>query len=202
MLVALRDTARRFPLPLGALDDLIEGVERDVHGYTFDTFEDLLLYCRQVGGSIARLSISVLGSRDPAAAGRAADDLGVAIQLTTILRHLAEDFRRGRLYLPREDLARFDCPADLAAASPQALGQLVGYQVRRNREWYDRSRPLLALLDTRGASCIAEVTAAQMRILDRLERSPTDVSQALTSAAASDTDWEAPISRSRVSRRA
>jgi phytoene synthase len=177
VLVALRDSHRRFRLPLSALDDLIDGVECDVHGCTFDTFHELLWYCRQVGGSIARLTISVLGSCDPVAAGRPADDLGVAIQLTTILHHLAEDLQRGRMYLPREDLARFDCPADLAAAPPEALGQLVGYQARRNREWYDRSLSLLPLLDIRGASCIAQVTAIHTRILDRIEHSLAHVSQ-------------------------
>jgi phytoene synthase len=188
MLVALRDTARRFPLPLAALDALIDGAERDVHGCAYDTFHDLLLYCRQVGGSIARLSISVVGSRDPATADRLADDLGVAIQLTTILRRLGEDLQRGRVYLPREDFAQFDCPADLAAAPRDALGRLVGHQVRRNREWYERSRPLLPLLDTRGAACIADATTIHKRILDRIERSPTHFSREPTSAVASQTD--------------
>jgi phytoene synthase len=177
VVVALRDTHRRFRLPLSAFDDLIDGLECDVHGCAFDTFHELLWYCRQVGGSIARLSISVLGSRDPVSAGRPADDLGVAIQLTTILRHLVEDSGRGRRYLPREDLARFGCSADLGEASPEAFGQLVGYQVRRNREWYDRSLALRPLLDTRGASCVAEATAIHERILDRIERRTAHVSR-------------------------
>jgi phytoene synthase len=177
VLVALRDTNRRFRLPLSALDDLIDGVERNVHGFTFDTFYDLLGYCRQVGGSTARLSISVLGSRDPAAAARPASDLGVAIQLTAILSHLVEDPRRGRVYIPREDLARFDCPPDLAAAPPGSLSRLLAHQVRRNREWYDRSLSLLPLLDTRSESCIAQVTANHTRILDRIERSVSHVSR-------------------------
>lgn len=171
VLVALRDTNRRFRLPLGALDDLVEGAERDVHARAYDTFEDLVRYCRQVGGSIARLSVAVLGSCDPVAAGRAADDLGVAIQLTTILRHLLEDFPRGHLYLPREDLARFECPADLASAPRQALARLIEYQVRRNYLWYDRGRLLLPLLHLPDASRIAEVIAAHEGILDRIERS-------------------------------
>jgi phytoene synthase len=185
VLVALRDTHRRFRLPLSALDDLIDGVECDAHGCIFDTFHELLWYCRQVGGSTARLSIAVLGSRDPVAAVRPADDLGVAIQLTTILRHLVEDFRRGRLYLPREDLARFGCPADLAAAPPDALARLVEYQVRRNREWYDRSCALLPLLDTRGATCVGQATAIQEQLLDRIERRPAAVARELVSTAVS-----------------
>jgi phytoene synthase len=184
VLVALRDSHRRFRLPLGALDDLIDGVECDVHDCTYDTFGDLLSYCRRVGGSVLRLSISVLGSRDPVAAGGPAEDLGVAIQLTTILGRLVEDCQRGRVYLPREDLARFGCPADLAAASPEALGRLVGYQVRRSREWYDRGLRLLPLLHPRGACCIAEVTAIHQRVLDRVQHAPTRLSPETTSAQA------------------
>jgi 15-cis-phytoene synthase len=175
VLVAIRDTARRFPLPLAALDALIEGAERDVQGCTYDTFHDLLMYCRQVGGSIARLAISVIGSRDPAEADRLADDFGVAVHLTAILGRMGEDFQRGRLYLPRDDLAQFNCPADLAAAPRESLERVVAHQVLRIREWYDRARPLLSLLDVRGASYVAEVTATNERILDRLERSPLQV---------------------------
>ena len=86
VLVALRDVNRRFPIPLASLDDLIDGAESDVHGVTYETFEDLVQYCRQIAGSIGRLSVAVLGSRDPAAAAQLADDLGVAMQLTKILR--------------------------------------------------------------------------------------------------------------------
>ena len=89
VLVALRDVNRRFPIPLTSLDDLIDGAESDVHDATYETFEDLVQYCRQVAGSIGRLSAAVLGSRDPMAAAQLADDLGVAMQLTNILRDLA-----------------------------------------------------------------------------------------------------------------
>jgi 15-cis-phytoene synthase len=66
--VALRDVNRRFPIRLTSLDDLIDGAESDVHGATYDTFEDLVQHCRQVAGSVERLSVAVLGSCDPAAA--------------------------------------------------------------------------------------------------------------------------------------
>jgi 15-cis-phytoene synthase len=82
VLVALRDVNRRFPIPLTSLDDLIDGAESDVRGATYDTFDDLVHYCRQVAGSVGRLSVAVVGSRDPGAAAQLADDLGVAMQLT------------------------------------------------------------------------------------------------------------------------
>ena len=123
VLVALRDVNRRFPIPLTSLDDLIDGAESDVHAATYDTFEDLVHYCRQVAGSIGRLSVAVLGSRDPAAAAQLADDLGVAMQLTNILRDCVEDFQRGRVYLPREDFELFGCPADPLSAPPEPLAR-------------------------------------------------------------------------------
>ena len=175
VLVALRDVNRRFPIPLSSLDDLIDGAESDVHGATYDTFEDLVSYCRQVAGSIARLSVAVLGSRDPAAAAQLADDLGVAIQLTTILRDLVDDFQRGRMYLPRQDFELFGCPADPLSAAPELFGRLIRHQARRNREWYSRGLALLALLDARGAACIQAMAGIHARHLERIERSPTDV---------------------------
>jgi phytoene synthase len=169
VLVALRDTHRRFPLPLGSLDDLIDGAENDVYGVAYHTFEELVGYCRQVAGSIGRLSVRVLGSRDPVAASRLADDLGVAMQLTQILRHLVDDYERGRVYLPREELARFGCSADLAQAPPHSLSALVRYQAHRNRAWYDRGLSLLPLLNARGAACIATMTGTYTRSLDRIQ---------------------------------
>ena len=138
--------------PLGSLDDLIDGAESDVRGATCDTFDDLVHYCRQVAGSVARMSVAVLGSRDPVSAAQLADDLGVAMQLTTILRDLVRDFQQGRVYLPREDLALSGCPADPLSAAPALLERLIRHQARRNREWYDRGLALLPLLDARGAA--------------------------------------------------
>ncbi len=175
VLVALRDVNRRFPIPLTSLDDLIDGAESDVRGATYDTFEDLVPYCRQVAGSIARLSVAILGSRHPAAAAQLADDLGVAIQLTIILRDLVDDFQRGRVYLPRQEFEPFGSPADPLSATPEQLARLIRHQARRNREWYDRGLALLALLDARGAACVQTMAGIYARLLERIERSPTDV---------------------------
>lgn len=175
VLAALRDVNRRFPIPLTSLDDLIDGAESDVHGATYDTFEDLVQYCRQVAGSIGRLSVAVLGSRDPAVAAQLADDLGVAMQLTNILRDVVADFQRGRVYLPREDFELFSCPADPLSAPPELLGRLIRHQARRNREWYDRGLALLPLLDARAAAHVEALAGTHTRLLERIERSPTDV---------------------------
>jgi len=175
VLVAFRDVSRRFPMPLASLDDLIDGAESDVHGATYDAFEDLVRYCRRIAGSIGRQSVAVLGSRDPAAAAQLADDLAVAMQLTRILRDRVEDFQRGRVYLPRQDFDLFGCPADPLSAAPRLLDRLIRHQARRNRDWYDRGLALLPLLDARGAACVEAVASMHMRILERIDRSPTDV---------------------------
>ena len=174
VLVALRDVNRRFPIPLTSLDDLIDGAESDVRGATYDTFEDLVHYCRQVAGSVGRLSVAVMGSRDPAAAAQLADDLGVAMQLTTILRDVVRDFQRGRVYLPREDFELFGCPADPSAA-PELLGRMIRHQARRNRDWYDRGLAVVPLLDIRGAAYVEALAGPHTRLLERIERSPTDL---------------------------
>ncbi len=110
MLVALIDAQRRFPLPRQSFLDLIDGVRMDVDGASFERFDNLVIYCRRVAGSIGRLCVAVYGSDDDRA-GDLADDLGVALQLTNILRDVREDAERGRTYLPAEDLARFGEPS-------------------------------------------------------------------------------------------
>jgi phytoene synthase len=112
VLLALADAARRFPIPLAAFGELIEGCEADVRGASYQTFADLHHYCRCVAGSIGRLSLGVFGAADQAAAEPLADALGVALQLTNILRDIREDLGNGRVYLPAEDLARFGCTLD------------------------------------------------------------------------------------------
>jgi phytoene synthase len=108
VLLALADVERNFPVPMLAFGELIDGCVADVRGTSYQTFEDLLHYCRCVAGSIGRLSLGIFGtSHDAADAARLADSLGVALQLTNILRDIREDYQNGRVYLPSEDLAKF-----------------------------------------------------------------------------------------------
>lgn len=120
--VALADAARRFPIPLGGLDELIDGVQMDLRGETYETWDDLKVYCRCVAGAIGRLSLGVFGT-EPGARGaeRApeyADTLGLALQLTNILRDVREDAEGGRTYLPADDLAKFGCAAGFNGPTP------------------------------------------------------------------------------------
>ncbi len=168
VLVGLRDAGRRFPIPQQSLLDLIDGVRMDVDGASYEGFDDLLLYCRRVAGSIGRLCVAVFGSDDDRA-GQLADDLGVALQLTNILRDVREDAENGRIYLPAEDLARFGSP------SVETIGPLVAFEASRAREWYARGLELTDLLDRRSAACVRAMSGIYRRLLDRIEAEPAAI---------------------------
>ncbi|MGH2926902.1 MAG: phytoene/squalene synthase family protein, partial [Solirubrobacteraceae bacterium] len=122
VLVALCDARARYDLPMGAFEELVEGCEMDVAGRRYETIEDLVVYCRRVAGSVGRLSLSIFGAYGIDGAPQLADDLGVALQLTNVLRDVTEDRRRGRVYLPADDAIAHGCPPDLS--DEKALGRL------------------------------------------------------------------------------
>ena len=150
VLLALADVERSFPVPIPAFGELIDGCVADVRGTGYQTFDDLLWYCRCVAGSIGRLSLGIFGtSHDMDQAAELADSLGVALQLTNILRDIREDYGNGRVYLPAEDLAKFDC--DLGQPEPPGFARLVEFEAERARDWYATGWKLLAMLDRRSA---------------------------------------------------
>jgi 15-cis-phytoene synthase len=174
VLVALADAQARFDLPVEALEHLIDGVEQDVTGITYETFDELVVYCRHVAGSIGRLCLAIFGGGNDRDARELADDLGVAMQLTNILRDVREDEANGRVYLPAEDRRRFGCE-ELDTAPPEALGALVRFEAGRAREWFDRGLGLVDILDARSASCVLAMTGIYRSILDRIAREPAEV---------------------------
>ncbi|MFD5116451.1 presqualene diphosphate synthase HpnD [Streptomyces sp. NPDC058220] len=180
--VALTDAARRFPIPLGGLDELIDGVLMDVRGDTYETWDDLKVYCRCVAGAIGRVSLSVFGSGTGAPgaerAAEYADTLGLALQLTNILRDVREDAGNGRTYLPADDLAKFGCSTGFHSATPPAgsdFAGLVHFEVRRARALFAEGYRLLPLLDRRSGACVAAMAGIYRRLLDRIERDPEAV---------------------------
>jgi 15-cis-phytoene synthase len=172
--VALRAAQQRFSLPLDALADLSAGVEMDVRGDHYPTFDELVVYCRRVAGSIGRLCLAIFESTDPVRAEPLAEALGVALQLTNILRDVREDLERGRVYLPAEDLERFGCE-DLLAAPPQQFERLIVFEATRARDWFARGLGLLELIDRRSGSCVCAMAGIYQHILDRIERDPASV---------------------------
>ena len=172
VLLALGDAARRYPIPLEAFAELIDGCEADVRGTSYKTADDLVVYCRNVAGSIGRLSLGIFGAEDMATAAPLADALGVALQLTNILRDIKEDRLNGRVYLPAEDLERFDCVLDLESDPPDRVGALVRFEAERAREWYLRGLRLLPMLDRRSAACTGAMSGIYRRLLERIAADP------------------------------
>lgn len=171
VLVAVADAARRYPIPLDAFGDLVDGAAMDARGHTYATFADTELYGRRVAGSIGRLALGVFETGDRASAEHLADDLGVALQLTNILRDLSEDVRIGRVYLPTEDLYRFGCHvANGRIEGPAEL--LVAFEAQRGLGWLERGLTLVPLLDRRSAACVLAMAGSYRRLLERIAASP------------------------------
>jgi squalene synthase HpnD len=185
VLVALADAASRFDIPLAAFGELIDGCEADVRGTTYRTFDDLLHYCRCVAGSIGRLSLGVFGTADIATAAPLADALGVALQLTNILRDIREDYLDGRIYLPAEDFERFGCSLENGTIRPEPaphgtgdganndkLAALVEFEAERASTWYAKGLTLMPLLDWRSAASAGAMAGIYFRLLERIAATP------------------------------
>lgn len=186
VLVALTDAGRKFDIPMVAFGELIDGCVQDVRGTTYQTWDDLYYYCRCVAGSIGRLSLGVFGTgKDPEDQARMADDLGIALQLTNILRDIREDYQNGRVYLPSDDLAKFGltlAPGTSDEPFPDPAQQarfasLVEFEASRARDWYARGLPLLRTLDRRSAACTGAMAGIYRRLLERIARQPSSVLQ-------------------------
>jgi len=177
VLVALRDTVRHHPIPLAAFDELVDGVELDVLGAQFATFDELVHYCRCVAGSIGRLCLGVFGARDVERAPNLADRLGIALQQTNILRDVREDLTNGRVYLPQDELDRFGVELALdangALVDDSGLTALLRFSADRARLWYDDGLQLVPLLDRRSAACCAAMSGIYRRLLDRIAAQPS-----------------------------
>jgi phytoene synthase len=143
----------------------------DVRGTEYATFADTELYGRRVAGSIGRLALGVFETTDRATAERLADELGVALQLTNILRDISEDVRIGRVYLPTEDLLRFGCQvADGRIEGPAEL--LVAFEAQRALGRLELGLTLVPLLDRRSAACVLAMAGSYRRLLERIAARP------------------------------
>jgi len=195
VLTALGHAAARMPIPLAAFDELIDGCAADVTGRRYATFDELVWYCRCVAGSIGRLSLGVFGTAEPARAAPLADALGVALQLTNILRDLVEDRADGRIYLPAEDLDRFGCTLERRGAGfadpPGRLSELVRFEAARAARWYDTGLRLLPLLDRRSAACTAAMAGIYRRLLARIASDPLAVTRSRVSLPGREKAWVA-----------
>jgi phytoene synthase len=174
VLFALADATRVYGLPLDEFEQLIQGCEMDVNGVRYETFDDLVGYCRRVAGSIGKLSLAVFGDRYPESSAPRAEALGVALQVTNILRDVVEDRGMGRVYLPLEEGRRLGCASDLSGP-PDKLVTLIASQIPRVEEWFARGLELLPLLDRRSRACVSAMAGIYHRLLHRIESDPAAV---------------------------
>jgi phytoene synthase len=191
VMTALAHSTEQYRLPVDALVLLIEGVERDVMGAEYQTFDELVRYCRCVAGSVGRLCLAIFSDGTASEeAHQLADDLGVAMQLTNILRDIVEDGQRGRTYIPGEDRERFGC-MDLATAGEAEFTALIRFEAERAEEWFDRGLRLVELLDVRSASCVRAMTGIYRGILDRILADPAQVMRGRISLSPLEKTWVA-----------
>jgi phytoene synthase len=191
--LALADAATKLPIPLDAFGELVDGCEMDVTGRTYDSLDDLVEYCRCVAGSIGRLSLGVFvpARGDRGKASELADALGVALQLTNILRDIREDLGNGRTYLPKRDLDLFDIslatlPDGTLDPHDGRLAELVRFEAARAWGWYDRGLQLLPMLDRRSAACCAAMAGIYRELLGRIAADPSIVMRGRASLPAKD----------------
>lgn len=175
-LPAVVDMARRWQVPLQYLNDVITGVEMDLGPVMFETFDELSGYCYHVAGAVGLACIHLWGFHDQRALA-AAVDCGTALQLTNILRDLQEDAGRGRVYLPGEDLSRFELSAEELAAGcrDERFERLMRFEVERAREYYSRAQSLFHYLDPAGLPILETMLRIYGGLLDEIERRRYDV---------------------------
>lgn len=172
----LQPFVKRFDLPRQAFEDVIDGVAMDLDTTRYQTFADLFEYCRRVASAVGLICIRIFGCRSERACEYAIN-LGVALQLTNILRDVKDDLARGRVYLPLEDLAACGCTvADLeAGVVSEPLRKAIAFECRRARQFYQRAIEARPPEDRRRLVAAEIMRAVYFETLRRIERSRYDV---------------------------
>jgi len=175
VLLAWNDTAARYAVPGWLIDELLAGVAMDLAVNRYATFDDLWLYCYRVASVVGLISMRIIGAGPGAA--RYAIKLGVALQLTNILRDVGEDAQRGRIYLPQEDLQRFGlCDEDiLAGRRDERFQTLMRFEIARAHALYEEAWPGIALLHPDGRMAVAAAAEIYRGILAKIEANDYDV---------------------------
>ncbi len=168
---ALVPVVRSYRLPREHFDAVIDGMAMDLAQQRYADFADLERYCHRVAGVVGLMSAEIFGHEEASTAGFARD-LGIAFQLTNIIRDVGEDARRGRIYLPQEDLARFGVSASaiLRAREEPGFGALMAFEVERARAWYDRAMAQLAPRDRKAQRASLAMAAIYRTLLDEIAR--------------------------------
>jgi phytoene synthase len=180
VLRAFFDAVAQYGIPREHALDLIEGVQMDLHRTRYADFEELRVFCYRVASTVGLMMSAVIGFREPSLAPAAlprAIDLGIAMQLTNILRDVGADLAMGRIYLPADEIARFgyDEQRLQAGVRDRAFRDLMEFQIARARSYYASAEPGIAMLDPRGSFAVKVASDVYCRILNVIERNDYDV---------------------------
>ena len=176
ILPAFHHTVEQYRIPADYFYDLFSGARMDLANQRYETFELLQRYCYCVAGTVGLCCVHVFGFKDPVAL-ELAPQLGIAFQLTNILRDVPEDFAMGRVYLPQEDLARFGCTEkDIANhAASSAFTKLMKFEADRAWRFYERGARLQALVSTDSQAALWTLTRIYSGVLRKIESIDYDV---------------------------
>ena len=173
---ALRSHVERFHIPRGYLDELLRGIEMDLTQARYTTFQDLAGYCYRVASVVGLICLRIFGDEEEL--GRAyAEDLGMALQLTNIIRDVGSDHARGRIYLPAEDRERFGYTEEALARSErnEAFFELMRFQAARAKSFFAAADCEAVRLDRKRLIAAEIMGRVYRRLLDRIEASGFDV---------------------------
>lgn len=174
--IALSDALRSYDIPKSAFVDLIDGCRQDLVKTRYETFDELVEYCRLVAASISDISLAIFGYGPPSAIGHGRD-LSTALQLTNITRDIGDDLERDRIYIPLEDLERFNVTEnDLEERKKSdAMLEFVTFQAARARSYFIRAQPLIDEIDRDARFPVTLMGSVYATVLDEIDRDPLAV---------------------------
>lgn len=168
---ALKDIRASFDLPKNEFEALIDGMQMDLEQARYGSFDELKLYCHRVAGVVGRLIARILGFSNPQTL-EYADKMGLALQLTNIIRDVGEDARQGRIYLPIEEMQKFDVPANviMQCKPTDNFAKLMQFQVDRARETYREAMLLLPAADKKSQKVGLIMATIYYALLNEIDR--------------------------------
>lgn len=177
VMTALGDAVGRFGIPWEYFEEIVDGVEMDLETTRYGTFVDLREYCYKVASVVGLVSIEIFGYEEAPRVRDYAVDLGIAMQLTNILRDVKEDAARGRIYIPQDEMRRAAYSEDelTRGVVNENFRELMALQVRRGRERFESGRNLVPFLSRDSRACAAVLIGVYGSILDRIESANYDV---------------------------
>ena len=169
---ALSKTVEEYEIPETYFEQLIQGVEMDLTRESYSTFKDLKVYCFRVASVVGLALIEIFGYDDNKAKKHAID-LGLGMQLTNIIRDVAEDYHRGRIYIPQEDMNKFNC--DFSEVDSEGVNnqfrELMDFEAKRARNFFQSGKKLFTYLSPRARACPAGLYGVYNKLLSKMEAS-------------------------------